>query len=472
MSQTDINIKISKITEHSNLLVNNAGDYIFMNNDNLDNFIKNKLSENEINWLEHAGIFIKEEGNFFSTSRDFKSSLRLHTRKKLNYLIIIPTLRCNLTCSYCQVSRADEKASGYDWDEDITRSFIKYVEKYASDDVKIEFQGGEPSLRLDLVLKIVNEIKSIKPNATFVICSNLSIMSSEFIELLDRDDFFVSSSLDGPPDIHESNRTQNTQNTDTFFNNLEFILLKYGTNKISLLPTISDYSRINETIDFFYDKKLPEIFLRPVNYQGFARKKFNDISQDAQNWNETYNNALEYIAHKNSANDHQMVETGLLIHLDRIFKQRSNNYVDLRNPNLLGQDYLVIDFDGKFYPSDEARMLSRIGLIDLSIGSLNNGIDERKINQLNTKSSNTEDPCCNECSYQPFCGVDIIDNISRYGTTDMKTLDTHFCNINMNVFDFIFKNLSNRNEYFINLATLCLTKQSSSPSIFGGHHFD
>ena len=185
MSQTDTNIKISKITEHSNLLVNNAGDYIFMNNDNLDNFIKNKLSENEINWLEHAGIFIKEEGNFFSTSRDFKSSLRLHTRKKLNYLIIIPTLRCNLTCSYCQVSRADEKASGYDWDEDITRSFIKYVEKYASDDVKIEFQGGEPSLRLDLVLKIVNEIKIIKPNATFVICSNLSIMSSEFIELLD-----------------------------------------------------------------------------------------------------------------------------------------------------------------------------------------------------------------------------------------------------------------------------------------------
>ena len=163
--------------------------------------------------------------------------------------------------------------------------------------------------------------------------------------------------------------------------------MKYGTNKISLLPTISDYSRIIETIDFFYDKKLPEIFLRPVNYQGFARKKFNDISQDAQNWNETYNKALEYIAKRNSTNNHQIVETGLLIHLDRIFKQRSNNYVDLRNPNLLGQDYLVIDFDGKFYPSDEARMLSRIRLIDLSIGSLNDGIDERKINQLNTNKN-------------------------------------------------------------------------------------
>ena len=28
---------------------------------------------------------------------------------QLSYFMIIPTLRCNLNCSYCQVSRVDEK---------------------------------------------------------------------------------------------------------------------------------------------------------------------------------------------------------------------------------------------------------------------------------------------------------------------------------------------------------------------------
>ena len=65
MSQPDANIKISKITEHSNLLVNNAGDYIFMNNDNLDNFIKNKLSESEINWLETCRNIYQRRRKFF-----------------------------------------------------------------------------------------------------------------------------------------------------------------------------------------------------------------------------------------------------------------------------------------------------------------------------------------------------------------------------------------------------------------------
>lgn len=34
---------------------------------------------------------------------------------KMNYLILVPTLRCNLACGYCQVSRAPENARGFDW---------------------------------------------------------------------------------------------------------------------------------------------------------------------------------------------------------------------------------------------------------------------------------------------------------------------------------------------------------------------
>ena len=469
----DINsIKHNKLSNQCNLLVNDAGDFIFLNDQNLSRLSHSELKNSEETWLDHAGFSPKESDNFFSTSHLFKKALRHSPQKKLNYLIIIPTLRCNLTCSYCQVSRANEQAKGYDWTDDIKNKFIDYVESNAAENVKIEFQGGEPSLRLDLVTEIVDRIKAVKPNASFVICTNLSNISTEFLKLVNRDDFSISSSLDGPPEIHKSRRTLDLKNTNQFFDNLDFILSEFGSKKISLLPTIVDYSRINETIDFFYEKKLPEIFLRPVNYQGFARKKFSDESQDTVSWSRTYFAALDYIAEKNQQGDHRLVETGLSIHLNRIFKQRSHNYVDLRNPNLLGKDYLVVDYDGKFYPTDESRMLSRIGLIDLSVGNLADGIDNEKLKELNTKASNLDDPVCKKCSYQPFCGVDNVDKISRYGTINVPTNDTYFCKNHMGIFNHIFTKLASRDEAFLHTASLCLSGKYGISSIFGGHHFD
>ena len=93
----------------------------------------------------------------------------------------------------------------------------------------------------------------------------------------------------------------------------------------------------------------------------------------------------------------------------------------------------------EIFPSDEARMLHRIGLVDLSIGSLQAGLNKDAIEKINISSqlSNYED--CNKCAYQPFCGIDIVDIISRHGTLDLKMLDTHHCKTHLGIFDFINK---------------------------------
>ena len=465
-------LKLSELEHQSNLITNDVGDFIFMNNKNLKRFQIDTLEDLETEWLKQAGIGCADRDTFFYNAHQFKKALRNSPQKKLNYLIIVPTLRCNLRCAYCQVSRADEKAKGYDWTPEIIDKFVEYVDQHTADNVKIEFQGGEPSLRLDIVLEIVERVKRVKSLASFVICTNLSKLSPDLLSLLKRNDFTISSSLDGPPKIHQANRTISDTETNKFFDNLDLILDQFGPTKISLLPTISDYKSITDIIDFFFEKKLSDIFLRPVNFQGFARKKFADISQGATDWLKVYFNALDYIAEKNQLGGHQLIEAGLSIHLNRIFKPQSHNYVDLRNPNFLGKDYLVVDYDGKFYPTDEARMLSRIGLVDLEIGNIFEGLNEQKIDLLNSRSSNAGDPACKECSFQPFCGVDNIDNISRYGTIDVQTLNSHYCITHMGIFKYIFNKLSSRNESFGNMASLCLTGQKGVSAIFGGHHFD
>jgi His-Xaa-Ser system radical SAM maturase HxsB len=405
---------------------------------------------------------------FEKQAKTFNIALRRYRSKKLNYLILVPTLRCNLKCSYCQVSRADENAAGYDWTHSIAEGVKNYILKNATNDVKIEFQGGEPTLRPDLLKYIIDEVSSVLSDATFVICSNLQKLSPEILSLIDNELVSLSCSLDGPPEIHKKNRTFDNEMTGQFFANLDLILDKYGPSKISLVPTIADYTKIKSVIDFYYEKGLTEIFLRPVNYQGFARKQFSSESDDVEGWIAAYSKGVNYIFSQNDKVEKKLVEATFSIHISKIFNPSKNGYVDLRNPNPLGRDYLVIDYDGVFYPTDESRMLSRIGAINLKIGDLENGLDINSVNKININNNNFNDPDCNNCGHQIHCGVDNIDKISRYGTIDIPTRDTFFCKNHMSIFDFVYKKIAEKDLLTIKNLNLHLTGAFDVTSLFSG----
>ena len=91
-----------------------------------------------------------------------------------------------------------------------------------------------------------------------------------------------------------------------------------------------------------------------------------------------------------------------------------------------------------FYPTDEARMVTRVGQIDLSIGSVVEGIDQNKLATLNREASNDFKEGCIDCVYQAYCGVDLIDDLSRYGRIDHPKHLTDFCRRHLAVFDKAF----------------------------------
>ena len=133
----------------------------------------------------------------------------------------------------------------------------------------------------------------------------------------------------------------------------------FGPSKISALPTITEdlYDKPKELINTYRKYGFKSIFLRPVNYQGFARKKFEEISKDYIKWSNFYIKAIDFIREINTKEYFEEYYLSLL--LERIFSSNiKNNYVDFRSPNFIAHDYLVIDYSGKFYPSDEARMLT------------------------------------------------------------------------------------------------------------------
>ena len=183
-------------------------------------------------------------------------------------------------------------------------------------------------------------------------------------------------------------------------------------------------------------------------------------------------NALEYIFEKNKSNEKKNIETNLSLHLNRICKLGANGHVDLRSPNPAATDYLVIDYDGTFYPSDESRMLSRVGLIDLSIGNFDKGLDKKKIAQFNKMQNNEEYELCRNCAYQPYCGVDVVDDLSRYHSIHHEKSETHFCKMRMSTFDYIFSKIKKKDKHYLENFSGHLTGDFQLNSIFAGSSYD
>ncbi len=76
--------------------------------------------------------------------------------------------------------------------------------------IKIEFQGGEPLLNFDLIRYVVDKAErrgqAEGRDLEFVITTTLALATDEILEYCRDHHIYLSSSLDGPEDLHNKNR--------------------------------------------------------------------------------------------------------------------------------------------------------------------------------------------------------------------------------------------------------------------------
>lgn len=434
-------LRARALTNGTALFTNETGRFFATEGECLDRFIEDRLTPDDYRFLARDGHTYEGEADLSFTAHCHGVAQRFSRAGNLDYLILVPTLRCNLTCSYCQVSRAGINQHSYDWSADTLMAVLSIIEGLNAKAVKIEFQGGEPTLRPDLIRSVI-ETCSAARKAEYVICTNLSSLNNQVLAILDRDDVYISTSLDGDRETHLRNRTKSAERTDTFEKNLEFVLRRYGADKISALPTVDPLHPpdADDLIDSYASRGLNSIYLRPINYHGFARKQHQESREQDQVWRSYYEAFVRKLITRNWRDRSRCLdETYLSLCLNRIFRPGMDRHVDLRNPNPIGVDYIVVDYDGQVYPTDEARMLSRSRVIDLSIGDVHEGWDTPKRQLLNSHATNELDADCSRCAYQPFCGRDVIDDLARYGRIDQPRTSTAFCKRHLHLFDFIFE---------------------------------
>lgn len=433
-------LKFRSCSDGALLFADDAGGYFKADTAFLGRYAGGNLNPGDRRFLSENGHSFEEIDDLAYTGFAYRWANRLYAPTELDYVILVPTLRCNLACGYCQVSRVNEQTPGFDWDESTLIAVLAFLDNLPTNRLKVEFQGGEPLLKLDMLQRVRDFCRNRFAQTGFVVCTNLQTVSADAWSFLSASDTFISTSLDANAQTHQRQRTVTPERTNEFLGNLRRAVDGFGAGKVSALPTldIRNLPELTSVIENFLSFGLRSIYLRPVNYQGFARKRFAAKDTTAA-WN-AYHSAFVDALIEYNWTAAEPVEEYYFVHcLRRVLRSGHNGHVDLRNPNILGHSYLVIDYDGTFYPTDEARMVTRVGQLDLSMGNVHTGLNRAAVDALNDEASNNFHPDCIHCPYQAYCGVDLIDDLSRYGRIDVPKHLTDFCQRHTHIFDKIFE---------------------------------
>src|SRR6185437_15921258 len=284
--------------------------------------------------------------------------------------------RCEHSCPYCQVSRQSADRARFDMSEATAQRALESAFESKSSRIKIEFQGGEPLLNFDLIQKIIHAAQAksatIGKKADFVIATNLALLNDGILRYCKANEILLSTSLDGPADLHNKNRPRPGGNSyELAINGIRRAQEVLGKDRVGALMTTTESSldRVDEIIDEYLKLGLDGIFLRPLSPFGFAIKTKQYQKYDVQKWLDFYERGLRRVLEINRQGTPFREFYAALI-LTRMLSDRPIGYVDLRSPAGVGLGALVYNYDGKVFASDEGRMLAEMGDRTFELGNV------------------------------------------------------------------------------------------------------
>lgn len=401
--------------------------------------------------LEAKGL-LEAKGTFTDLERAILRTRKAFLLDGPALHIFVVTLRCDHSCHYCQVSRANADAVGFDLREEDARAAVDRVFESPSPSLTIEFQGGEPSIRFDLVRKIVAWAEAANETASrdlrFSMVSTLHHLGQPELEFCRDHNIHISTSIDGPRETHEAHRPNPTRDSwQRTIDGLHRARLVLGIDGVSALPTVTRRALEDPItlVDHYRHLGFRSIFLRPVAPYGFARKTKRTLGYSMAEFLQFYEAALEYILRLNERGE-EFEETSAAIMLRHILTPYHSGYVDLRSPAGAGLGALVYNYDGLVYPSDEARMAAATGDKRFALGSVYDSLDDLMSSDpmawLRTGAVAEELSDCSSCGFVPFCGADPVHHAIVQGDPRGDRATSDFCAKHIGIFRMLFRRLT------------------------------
>lgn len=427
------------------ILTNFVGEYVVVAASDLNALVAHQLEM-------HGPVYNQLKSKHFVLDGDSNAALDLlackyRTKQSLlprmtSLFLFVVTLRCEHSCPYCQVSRRSHDRRAFDMSRETAARAIEQVFDSPSPTLKIEFQGGEPLLNFDLIACIVEQVeernRSAQREIAFVIATNLALITDEMLEFCRQHRIAISTSLDGPRDLHNANRPR--PGGDSHERAVSGIVRArdvLGEDQVSALMTTTAASlEMPEAIvDEYVRLGFKSIFLRALSPFGFAIKTGAASSYHVEDWLEFYRRGLQHIIRLNRSGSGIREEYASLL-LRKMLTPWPTTYVDLQSPAGIGISCLAYNYDGGVYASDEARMLAEMRDQTFRLGHVNSHSYAECVSSLiDTLGATMTEvmPMCADCGAQPWCGSDPVFHHATQADAVGRKPASAFCRRNMEV---------------------------------------
>ncbi len=338
--------------------------------------------------------------------------------------ILITTLRCNQSCRYCHASRTDMDRVDTDMSIATAKRVVDLAMTTTSPYVNFEFQGGEPTVNMD-VIKFVVEYSREKNKVegkelAHSLVTNFTYMTEENAAWLVANDVLVCTSLDGPQELHDWNRLW--KKDGSAFGSVMRWIHHFNAAYVAkgldpelwhvdalMTTTRKSFEFQREIVDLYVELGIRNLHVRPLNPYGFAVDQWKRVGYTMDEYLDFYAAMLDDILERN-LNGVEIIEGTSAIFLAKMLTEDDPNFVDIRSPCGAGTGQVAYNYDGKLFTCDEGRMTSAMGSDMFGIGSVDAAnlaevLKHPTVRAMAVASLQDSLPGCSECWNKPYCGV-------------------------------------------------------------------
>lgn len=437
------------------VLVNELGDMIISPKGTVQQIVNRSLPKDDLYKSLVSNFFISEQ--LIPPLAEVYAE-RLREKKRFiedwtGLHIFVLTLRCNQNCVYCQASSQDEHSQCCTMSKDTMAKGVDLMFKSPSRSITMEFQGGEPSLVPDLIeygIQLAEEKnKECRKEIHYVLCTNSIHLTERMLEICSRYGVVISTSLDGPEFLHNSNRGKK----DSYEKVIAGIAKgreAVGHNKVSALMTTS-MEGLNypiEIVDEYVKLGFRAMFLRALNPYGLATHNEN-WEKYTDRFIEFYKIAFEHILELNKRGTYFVEEFAAIV-LRKMLTPYCTGFVDLQSPAGVINSVLIYNYDGGVYCSDESRMLAEFNDYTFKLGSVNERYEDlvfgKKAKEIANVWANEALAGCSDCALKQYCGADPVRNYSTQGDMYGNRATSLLCKKNKAIIEFLISLIIERRE--------------------------
>lgn len=367
--------------------------------------------------IENGYLTPKDNSNII-IEHPASQNVEQYLNSNVQQLILQVTQNCNLRCKYCVYSGSYSNRVHNNKRMDLQtalRAVDFFVEHSTMTNfANISFYGGEPLLEMNLIEKTVEYCEQVLKGKEirYNITSNATLLNKEFVAFLQKYNFALNISLDGPRNIQNHSRVFADGEKGTFDVIMEKIKMIESEcpsfiNNISfnaVIDTKNDFACTSDffTYDFFKDAVVTstgvsdreaktDVTLQDKFYINYNYEIFKSFLAAIGELDEKYVSKLVKTYLKNLKSD---------IH-DRITgNYKRSGYCHPNGPCLAGANRLFVTVDGDFYPCERVSETNEV----YNIGNLDTGFKVDKVKTLlNTGKINEEE--CRNCWAINLCNT-------------------------------------------------------------------